>query len=60
MPHSLFIEQKIRERAYEIYQYRQDNNMQVRLIGNELKEITAENDWKEAEAEICGLLSIAS
>jgi len=47
------IEQKIRERAYEIYEYRRDHGLGVTAdrLGN-LREITAQDDWLESESEI--------
>ena len=44
---------KIRERAFEIYEYRKENNLQFILdeIGY-LREITQQDDWLEAEQEI--------
>ena len=58
MEHSQFIEQKIRERAYEIYEYRRDNGMKFNLVGDKLVEVTGQDDWIEAEREICGMLRI--
>ena len=47
------LEQQIRERAYEIWEFRQENNMRLTLdrLGN-LREVTAEENWLEAEREI--------
>lgn len=48
------IEQLIRLRAYEIWEYRGDNNLEFRFDEkkNDLVKITAEDDWCEAEQEI--------
>jgi hypothetical protein len=44
---------KIRQRAYEIWQYRQENHLIV-MLGRDFKVryITAEDDWLEAERQI--------
>ena len=49
------IEQRIRERAYEIYEFRQDTCLTLTIdrLGN-LREITAQDDWLEAEIEVLG------
>ena len=52
------IAQRIRERAYEIYEFRQENNMALTSDNSgELREITAQDDWLEAEAEILAALN---
>lgn len=47
------VEEMIRRRAYEIYKFRMENNM-FKIIGTDgkLRDITAEDDWLEAEQEI--------
>ena len=48
-------EQEIRERAYFIWEFRQENDEQY-IVGKEgnLREITAQDDWLQAEEEIIG------
>jgi len=46
------LEQKIRERAYEIWEYRMGCGMFYRLEKHELRDITAQDDWLEAEEEV--------
>ena len=47
------IEDRIRARAYEIWQYRQENQLFITIdrLGQE-KPITAEDDWIEASNEV--------
>jgi hypothetical protein len=49
---------KIRERAFEIYEYRQEYGMTLTTdqLGN-LREITPQDDWLEAEEIILGELA---
>lgn len=53
------IKQQVRERAYEIYQYRQEFGMifMVDKLGL-VKEINAEDDWLQAETEVLGNLDL--
>jgi len=46
-------EQKIRERAHKIYEFRQQHGMMCTMdrLGN-VRDITAQDDWLEAEEEI--------
>ncbi len=44
--------QRIRERAYEIWEFRQENNMALVVENGELRDITAQDDWLEAEEKI--------
>jgi len=48
------LEQKIKARAYEIYEYRRDtgDNLILDEKTGELRELTAEDDYYEAEREI--------
>lgn len=47
------LEQKIRERAYEIWEYRhQAGLLYVFDKLHNIREITAQDDWLEAEREI--------
>ena len=46
------LEQKIRELAYEKWEYRQNNDVLYILDKGELREITEIDDWLEAENEI--------
>jgi len=47
------IEQKIRERAFEIFEFRQQHGMMyiVDRVGN-VRKITEQDDWLEAEVEV--------
>lgn len=48
------LEQKIRERAYEIWEYRQSAGMIYMFDKkiNDIREISAQDDWLEAEMEV--------
>lgn len=48
-----YIREKIEKRAYEIWEFRQQHGMLYFMDKlHNLKEITAEDDWSEAEQEI--------
>ena len=52
MPHTPEIEQKIRERAYEIYEYRRDIGNSLIVEDGFIRELTALDDWLYAEQDI--------